>query len=69
MLTPTYELKRLDIFRHLNGDCYYVDAVDWVNGDNYVVTCINANDDLVSFYVDVHTAFNVVMTYGTKAGA
>lgn len=68
MLTPTYELKRLDIFRHLNGELFTVDAVDWVNGDNYVVTCINNNDDLVSFYVDVHTAFNVVFTY-SKPGA
>lgn len=63
MLTATYDLQRLDIFRHLNGDLFTVDAVDWVNGDNYVVTCINNNDDLVSFYVDVHTKFDVVFTY------
>jgi hypothetical protein len=63
MLTATYDLQRLDIFRHLNGGLFTVDAVDWVNGDNYVVTCINNNDDLVSFYVDVHTMFNVVFTY------
>ena len=68
MLTATYDLNRLDIFRHLNGELFTVDAVDWVNADNYVVTCINNNDDLVSFYVDVHTMFNVVFTY-KKVGA
>lgn len=63
MLTPTYELKRLDIFKHLNGDHYLVDAVEWVGGDSYAVTCIDNNDDLVTFNVDVHTMFNVVFSY------
>ena len=63
MLTPTYELKRLDVFRHLNGNCYYVDAIDWIGGDNYAVTCIDNNDDLVTFNVDVHTQFEVIITY------
>lgn len=63
MLTPTYELKRLDIFKHLNGDHYYVDAVEWIGGDSYAVTCIDNNDDLVTFNVDVHTMFNVVFSY------
>jgi hypothetical protein len=63
MLTPTYELKRLDVIKHLNGDCYYVDAVEWIGGDNYAVTCIDNNDDLVTFNVDVHTQFQVIMSY------
>lgn len=63
MLTPTYELKRLDVIRHLNGDCYYVDAIEWIGGDNYAVTCIDNNDDLVTFNVDVHTQFEVIMSY------
>jgi hypothetical protein len=63
MLTPTYELKRLDVFQHLNGDCYYVDAIDWIGGDNYAVTCIDNNDDLVTFNVDVHTQFEVLISY------
>jgi len=63
MLTPTYELKRLDVIKHLNGDCYYVDSVEWIGGDNYAVTCIDNNDDLVTFNVDVHTQFEVIITY------
>lgn len=63
MLTPTYELQRLDVIKHLNGDCYYVDAVEWIGGDNYAVTCIDNNDDLVTFNVDVHTQFQVIMSY------
>jgi hypothetical protein len=69
MLTATYDLNRLDIFRHLNGDHYAVDAVEWVGGDTYAVSCIDNNDDLVTFNVDVHTMFDVVFTYkkeGTK---
>jgi hypothetical protein len=69
MLTATYDLKRLDIFKHLNGDHYSVDSVEWIGGDNYAVTCIDNNDDLVTFNVDVHTMFDVVFTYkqeGTK---
>jgi hypothetical protein len=63
MLTPTYELQRLDVIKHLNGDCYYVDAIEWIGGDNYAVTCIDNNDDLVTFNVDVHTQFQVIMSY------
>jgi hypothetical protein len=63
MLTATYELKRLDVIKHLNGDCYYVDAIEWIGGDNYAVTCIDNNDDLVTFNVDVHTQFEVIMSY------
>ena len=63
MLTPTYELKRLDVIRHLNGDCYYVDAVEWIGGDNYAVTCIDGNDDVTTFNVDVHTQFEVIASY------
>ena len=63
MLTATYDLNRLDIFKHLNGDHYLVDAVEWVGGDTYAVTCIDNNDDLVTFNVDVHTMFDVVFTY------
>ena len=63
MLTPTYMLKRLDTFEHLNGDCYMVDAIDWVAGDTYAVTCIDNNDNMVTFTVNVHTQFQVIMSY------
>jgi hypothetical protein len=63
MLTAVTDLKRLDIIQHLNGDCFYVDAIEWIGGDNYAVTCIDNNDDLVTFNVDVHTQFKVIMSY------
>jgi GTP cyclohydrolase III len=68
MKKATYELQRLDIFKHLNGRLYQVDAITWVGGDNYRITCIDDNDDLVDFPADVHTSFEIAMTY-SKAGA
>ena len=67
MLTATYDLKRLDMFTHLNGDNYQVDAIDYASGDNYKITCIDKNDNLVDFIVDVHTQFNVF--YSLTVGA
>jgi len=66
MLKPTYELQAMDMFKHLNGDFYQVQVVDWI-GDDAVVTCTDANDEVVNFIVDVHTQFNVF--YSLKVGA
>jgi hypothetical protein len=69
MLKATYELNRLDIFTHLNGQNFQVDAIDWVGGDNYKITCIDQNDDLVTFPADVHTQFNVIFSYQVQVRA
>ena len=68
MRKATYELQRLDIFQHLNGENFEVDEILWIGGDNYKLTCIDNNDNLVDFVVDVHTSFQMVMSY-SKAGA
>jgi hypothetical protein len=68
MRKATYELQRLDIFKHLNGRLYQVDDITWVGGDSYKITCIDDNDSMVDFRADVHTSFEIVMTY-SKAGA
>jgi hypothetical protein len=69
MLKATYELQAMDTFRHLNGKLFTVVKVDWVAGDQYVVVCMDNKNKIVQYLADVHTAFEVVMTYGTKVGA
>jgi hypothetical protein len=68
MTKATYDLQPMDTFRHLNGKLFTVVKVDWVAGDNYVVICLDAKDQLNQFLCDVHTSFDIVMTY-SKAGA
>jgi hypothetical protein len=60
MFRSTYELQRLDIFKHLNGKNYQIDEIVWAGGDNYKLTCIDANDQLIEFTADVHTQFQVI---------
>lgn len=60
MFKSTYDLQRLDIFKHLNGRNYQIDEIAWAGGDNYKITCIDDKDDLVDFIVDVHTKFQVI---------
>jgi hypothetical protein len=60
MLRSTYELERLDIFKHLNGKNYQIDEIAWAGGDNYKITCIDSKDRLVEFVADVHTQFQVI---------
>jgi hypothetical protein len=69
MLKSVDELQAMDIFRHLNGKLFSVVKVDWVAGDQYVVVCMDNKNKMVQYLVDVHTAFDVVMTYGKKVGA
>lgn len=68
MKKATYELSPLDIFQHLNGKNYQVLSVDSIGGDSYKISCLDADDKLVSFNADVHTSFQMVMTY-SKVGA
>jgi hypothetical protein len=68
MLKGIDELQAMDIFRHLNGKLYSVVKVDWVAGDQYVVICLDNKNKLNQFLTDVHTAFDVVLTY-SKVGA
>ena len=60
MFKSTYDLQRLDIFKHLNGRNYQIDEIAWAGRDNYKITCIDDKDDLVDFIVDVHTKFQVI---------
>lgn len=67
MLTATYDLQRLDTIKHAD-DYFTVDAVEFI-GTDAVVSCVDANDDLVNFIVDVHDQLDVIATYkkeGTK---
>jgi hypothetical protein len=68
MQKATYELQRLDIFQHLNGKNYQVEEVKWIGGDSYRIDCLDADGKEISFPADVHTSFQMVMTY-SKAGA
>jgi len=68
MLKGLDELQAMDTFRHLNGKLYSVVKVDWVAGDQYVVICLDSKNKLNQFLTDVHTAFDVVITY-SKVGA
>jgi hypothetical protein len=61
MLTATYDLKRLDTIKHAD-DYFTVDAVEFI-GTDAVVSCVDANDDLVNFIVDVHDQLDVIATY------
>jgi hypothetical protein len=68
MLTATYDLNRLDTIKDVDGQFFTVDEVQFI-GTDAVVTCIDFNDDLVNFIVDVHTKLDVTNTYkqeGTK---
>jgi hypothetical protein len=67
MFRSTYELQRLDIFRHLNGRNYQIDEISWAGGDNYKLTCIDDKDELVDFTADVHTKFEII--YSLKVSA
>lgn len=67
MFRSTYELQRLDIFKHLNGKNYQVDKISWAGGDNYKITCIDTKDQLIEFTADVHTKFEVI--YSLKVSA
>jgi hypothetical protein len=67
MLTATYDLQRLDTIKHAD-DYFTVDAIDFI-GTDAVVSCVDANDDLVNFIVDVHDQLDVIAKYkkgGTK---
>jgi hypothetical protein len=61
MLTATYDLNRLDTIKHAD-DYFTVDAVEFI-GTDAVVSCVDANDDLVNFIVDVHDQLDVIATY------
>jgi hypothetical protein len=63
MFRSTYELQRLDVFRHLNGNCYQIDDIQELAGDNYKLTCIDNKDNLVEFVCDVHTQFQIIISY------
>jgi len=67
MFRSTYELQRLDIFRHLNGRNYQVDKISWAGGDNYKLSCIDDKDQSVDLIADVHTQFQVI--YSLKVAA
>jgi hypothetical protein len=69
MFRSTYELQRLDIFRHLNGRNYQIDRISWAGGDNYKLTCIDDKDELVDFTVDVHTKFEIIYSLKVTADA
>jgi hypothetical protein len=62
------ELQAFDIFQHLNSKFYQVVSVKWIGGDNYSIACLDADGKEISFAADVHTSFEMVMTY-SKAGA
>ena len=68
MQKSTTELKKFDVFRHLNGKLLQVTSVEHAAHDNYKVHCIDNNNKTKFFIVDVHTQFDVVMTY-SKVGA
>jgi hypothetical protein len=69
MLKAVNELQAMDTFRHLNGKLFTVVKVDWVAGDQYIVVCMDNKNKMVQYLADVHTAFEVVMTYSAKVGA
>ena len=69
MFRSTYELQRLDIFRHLNGRNYQIDRISWAGGDNYKLTCIDDKDELVDFTADVHTKFEIIYSLKVTADA
>ena len=60
MYRSTYELQRLDIFKHLNGKNYQIHEIAWAGGDNYKITCLDDKDKLVDFIADVHTQFEII---------
>lgn len=63
MTKATYELQPTDVFRHPNGKYYQVTSVEHAAGDNYKVYAIDTKNKKVCFIVDVHTTFEIVMTY------
>lgn len=76
MTKATYELQPTDVFRHPNGKYFQVTSVEHAAGDNYKVYAIDTNNKKTYFIVDVHTTFEIVMTYiytrlakQTKVGA
>jgi len=68
MTKATYELQPTDVFRHPNGKYYQVNSVEHAYRDTYKVYATDRNNRKTHFIVDVHTTFDMVMTY-SKVGA
>lgn len=63
MSKSTYELQPTDIFRHPNGQLFRVTSIEEASHDNYKVYCVDKQNKTTFFRVDVHTQFDVVMSY------